>query len=615
MCLALAPFKSVLVLTSALPSSAQRPLNLGFERVSVSGERSATSPRAGRARCQFDANVARRTMVERLGFLALAGLLSSCMSAPPAKPPSAEATDGMVASAHPVATDAGVAVLASGGNAFDAAVAVAATLNVVEPMMSGIGGYGTILLYDAKQRRVHFLNSSGRIPRAVDADAFRPPTPGFMENRRGAKAVSTPGNLHAWEALWKTYGSRPWRELFASAIIAADSGYVIGEQQALMIADAFSEFPPHARAIYGHDGASLRADARLVQRDLANSLRMIARQGASAFYQGSIGATIDSVMRATGGFLSLKDLRADRAEWWDPIHIDYRGVRIYSASPPANTFDALARLGVMERFDVRALGHNTAQYLHTFAEVTKQGFWLRLRFASDPEVSPVPVARLFSRSYLDSLAQQVDRVRARPFVPPGTSSDGSTHTTHFVVADRWGNVVSATQTIGNIFGSRIMPAGTGIWLNNSLAYSTFEPKGNPMDAFPGRHKLSGDVPVIAFKDGRPWIAIGTPGGHTIGQTVPQMLMNLIDFGMDLQSALDASRISFSEPDVLLVESEIPDSVLRALSAKGHKVRPSAGLGNAHALSIEYDRSGRPSRFGGASDSRGEGTARGAHGVR
>ncbi|MEX2151967.1 MAG: gamma-glutamyltransferase [Gemmatimonadaceae bacterium] len=556
-------------------------------------------------------------MRKTLALMALGGLCSDCARVPAGTSNSAEldGAAGMVAAAHPLATDAGVAILASGGNAFDAAVAVAATLNVVEPMMSGIGGYGTILLFDARERRVRFLNSSGRIPRAVDADAFRAPTPGFMENRRGAKAVSTPGNLHAWEALWKTYGSRPWGELFASAIEAADSGYVIGDQQARMIADAFPEFAPHAREIYGRNGTPLRAGGRLVQRDLGSSLRMIAGQGVAAFYGVSIGATIDSVMRATGGFLSLADLRADSAEWWDPIHIDYRGLRIYSASPPANTFDALARLGVMERFDVRSLGHNSADYLHTFAEVTKLGFWLRLRYASDPDVAPVPLARLFSVSYLDSLARQIDPMRARPFVPPGVSADGSRHTTHFVVGDRWGNVVSATQTIGNIFGSRIMPPGTGIWLNNSLAYSTFEPKGNPMDAFPGRHKLSGDVPVIAFKDGRPWIAIGTPGGHTIGQTVPQMLMNVIDFGMDLQKALDAPRVSFSEPDVLVAERTIPDSVLRALAARGHNVRPSNGVGNAHALSIEYDRSGRPARFVGASDPRGEGTARGPQDVR
>ena len=185
------------------------------------------------------------------------------------------------------------------------------------------------------------------------------------------------------------------------------------------------------------------------------------------------------------------------------------------------------------------------------------------------------------------------------------------HTTHFVVADRAGNVVSATQTLGNLFGSRIMPPGTGIWLNNSLEYSTFEPKGNAMDAFPGRRKLSGDVPVIVMRDGRPWIALGTPGGHTIGQTVPQMVMNVVDFGMDIQRALAAPRISFAEPDALLVEEGIAAPVVEALRARGHAVRTAPGLrlGDAHGLTIEWDARGAPGRFTGGSDPRGEGKAR------
>jgi Gamma-glutamyltranspeptidase len=261
------------------------------------------------------------------------------------------------------------------------------------------------------------------------------------------------------------------------------------------------------------------------------------------------------------------------------------------------------------------LGQASVRYLHRYAEVTKRGFWLRLRFAGDPEVRPPPVARLLSAAYLDSLVATIDTSRASRFVPPGVSASElpESHTTHFVVADRWGNVVSATQTLGNLFGSRIMPEGTGIWLNNSLEYSTFEPKGNPMDAFGGRHKLSGDVPAIVMRNGRPWVAIGTPGGHTIGQTVPQMLVGLIDFGMDVQSAIAAPRISFVEPDQLLVEAVLPETVRDGLEALGHRLRvlpARTGIGNAHGLTIEYDGQGRPSRFTGGADPRGEGLAEG-----
>ena len=520
------------------------------------------------------------------------------------------AAHGMVSTGHPIATEAGLTILRNGGNAFDAAVAIAATLNVVEPMMSGIGGYGTILVYDAKTKRVRFLNASSRIPRAVNADVYRDPTPDYLKNRISAKAVSTPGNVHAWEAMSREYGSKPWRELFAPAIEAADNGFRISARTAQLIASAYKDFPSHARAIYGHDDHPLAVNERLTQRDLARTMRTIANDGARAVYGGEIGQAIDRTMRESGGFLALADLQADNAEWWEPISIPYRGNVIYTASPPANSFDALARLGVMERFDNKALGHNTIEYLHRFAEVTKLGFWLRLKYAGDPELSPPPIAALLSKDSLDAWARRVDLAHASPFVPPGAVGSSSMNTTHFVVADEWGNIVSATQTLGNVFGSRIMPEGTGVWLNNSLAYSTFEPKGNAMDAFPGRRKLSGDVPTIVMKNGQPWLAIGTPGGHTIGQTVPQMVLNAIDFGMDVQAAIAAPRVSFAEPNLLLVESAVPESVRTGLQARGHTIRVVAALGDAHGLTIEYDARGKPVRFRGGSDPRGEGVAKG-----
>lgn len=518
-------------------------------------------------------------------------------------------TSGMVSSAHPLATRAGLDILSAGGNAFDAAVTVAATLNVVEPMMSGIGGYGTIVLYDARAGRAWFLNCSGRIPAAVDSDVFRSPTPDYMENRRGAKAVSTPGNLAAWEAMSKKYGTLEWRRLFDPAIELAGRGFTVSERTARFIKSEFPSFPEHAKAIYGHGSEPLSAGERLVQKDLAHTLRLIAERGASILYRGHLGQRIDAAMRDSGGFLSMDDLRQNRAEWWEPININYRGYEIVTASPPANAFDMLVRLGMMSQFDLVEVGHNTVAYLHTFAEVTRHGFWVRLRYARDPDLEAVPLDMLLSEEYWAAQAARVDPQRAKPLEAPRTFSEQKGHTTHFVVADRWGNVVSATQTIGGLFGSRIMPRGTGIWLNNSLQYCTFEPKGNPMDAFPGRHKLSGDCPTLIMRDGRPWIAIGAMGGHTIGQTVPQMVMNVIDFGMDIQQAIAAPRISFFEPDVIGVEEGIPSSVREELSVMGHNIRVEAEIGGAHGLTITYDASGgNPIRFTGGADPRGEGAA-------
>jgi len=549
------------------------------------------------------------------GFLLLAGLTFGDSAGFGEGPPGgamtpAQAEKGMVSSAHPLATEAGVEILKAGGNAFDAAVAMAAVLNVVEPMMSGMGGYGTILIYDASARKVRFLNSSGRIPASVNSDVFRAPTPGYEENRRGPKAVSMPGNVHAWEALSKEYGRLKWARLFDAAIRLAGDGFAVSQGLAGAVEAAYSEFPEKARAFYGKNGSRLAAGDILLQKDLARSLRLIADGGAEAFYRGEIALAIDQAMRATGGFLSKADLAADKAEWWEPIHINYRGHEIYTASPPATAFPSLIRLGLMSRFDVPALGHNSPAYLHRFAEVTKHAFWCRLAYAGDPEISPPPLARLLSEPYWKEEAAKIDPQKARPFIPPGLAPDEISHTTHFVAADEWGNLVSATQTLGNLFGSRIMPEGTGIWLNNSLAYCTFEPKGNPMDAHAGHHKLSGDCPTIIFKGAKPWAALGTPGGHTIGQTVPQMVMNLIDFKMNIQEALSSPLISFAEPDLLLVEKGIPQTVQDQLARMGHKVRTVDGLTNSHGLTIEYGKSGKPARFYGGSDPRGDGLAAG-----
>lgn len=546
-------------------------------------------------------------------FTTLAALITLSIPAVAGDDPvtkTAHGAHGMVSSAHPLATQAGLDILENGGNAFDAAVAIAATLNVVEPMNSGIGGYGTILIYDAERKRTRFLNCSGRIPRSVNADVFRSATPGYLENRRGAKAVSTPGNVNAWKALSKNYGRLEWKTLFSRAVRLADEGFAINPALADALKQAFDEFPENAKVIYGRDGKPLRAGETLVQQDLARVLRTVAEFGARTMRGGDMARAIDRAMREAGGFLTLADLKSNRAEWFDPIEIDYRGCTVATASPPATAFPSLIRLGLMSRFDVAALGHNSPEFLHRFCEVTKHAFWCRLRYAGSPEHNPPPLERLLSEAYWSEHAGKIDLVHASTFAPPTSFAADSPNTTHFVVADRWGNVVSATQTLGNHFGSRIMPEGMGVWLNNSLAYCTFEPAGNPMDALAGRHKLSGDCPTILFKNGEPWAAIGTPGGHTIGQVVPQIVMNLVDFKMDIAQALAAGRVSFVQPDKIAVEAALDADVRAKLKAMGHRLQTVPALGNAHGLVIERDEHGAIIGFRGAADPRGFGLAKG-----
>jgi gamma-glutamyltranspeptidase/glutathione hydrolase len=534
-------------------------------------------------------------------------------------------TNGMVSSAHPLATRAGLEIMEDGGNAFDAAVAVAASLGVVEPMMSGVGGYGAIVVYSTEERRTRFLEVGSRTPASLDPSVFRPPTPGYAENRCGARAVATPGNLNAWETMWEDYGEAEWQRLFQPAIGYADRGFPLDQETSAWLGSEYAAFPAHAQEIYGPTGVPLAAGERLVQDDLADSLRLISEEGSDALYEGRLGAAMAAAAQNGGGFLSEEDLRRNRAEWRETIGLDYRDHRVVTAAPPSTAWAALVRLGMMDRYDAGPADHNTTAYVHAATEISKRVSTTTRRFAADPEKAPTPLGRLLSDEYLERESDRVDPNAVAPYDPPAQFDTAATcsptgyrptgypdtqqHTTHFVVADREGNVVSATQTLGNIFGSKVMPEGTGIWLNDALAWSRFEPAGNVFDVYPAHQPLYALCPTIIMRDGRPRIAIGTPGGRTIQQTPPQIIANMLDFDMNVQQAVSAPRFSHLVPDLLVVEGGIPQRVSAELSTLGHDLVPAEyPLGNAHALTIEYG--GETTRFTGAADPRGGGSARG-----
>lgn len=493
-----------------------------------------------------------------------------------------------VASAHPLATKAGLKILEKGGNAFDAAIAVAAALNVVEPMMSGIGGYGTILIYDVNTKQVRYLNSSGRFPLKANSDLMREPTIGYLENRKGPKSISTPGNLNAWKSMHEKYGTLIWEGLFESAIEHAENGFPLTPHAAAWLKDSFNDFPEYPKSFYGKNGQPLEEGDVLTQTDLARTLRIIAENGVESFYHGEFAKVIDRQMKEIGSFLSIEDLQNDTPEWWDPIKLNYKGYDIYTASPPANAFAAFIVLGMMAQFDSANLEHNSADYIHLLAEMAKESYKARLAYSFDPEVETVSLDSILSSQALEAATNSIDMNKASVFNPSAIGE--SRNTTHFVVIDKWGNMVSATQTLGNMFGSRIMVEGTGVWMNSSMMYSTFEPKGNPMDVFPGRHKLSGDCPIIIMKDGRPWAALGTPGGHTITQNVPQIIFNLIDYGMTMQKAIDDSKISFIEPNLIRIEPAVSEDVIEELKRRGHQIDRGT-IGNATGIRIIYNDDG------------------------
>ena len=532
-------------------------------------------------------------------------------------------TNGMVSSAHPLATKAGLKILEDGGNAFDAAVAVAAALGVVEPEMSGIGGYGAIVIYDAQEGETRFLEVGSKVPESVDPSIFRPPTPNYLENRCGAPVVATPGNLNAWETVSEEYGALEWRRLFVPALGYAEDGFVVGEELAGWLGSEYSAFPGHAQEIYGRDGMPLGAGDRLVQEDLAASLHAIAEQGAGAVYGGKLGEAMVSEVQQNGGFLTMEDLRNNCARWHETIGMDYRGNRVVTAGPPATSWGTLVRLGIMGQFDLEPSDHNSVSYLHALTEVSKRLSTTAGEYL-DPETGEVRLEPLLSEEYWASEAAKIDFSRAAPYDPPmetdtalscsptnytpTTAPDTRGHTTHFVVADREGNVVSSTQTLGNVFGSKVMPVGTGIWLNDEVAWARFGPADNPFDAAPGHQIPYALGPTLVMREGRPWMALGTPGGRTILQTTPQMLANAIDFEMDIQQAVASPRFSLIIPNLLAVEEGIPIPVREELEAMGHPVYVEPELGNAHALTIEYGPEGEPFRFTGGADPRGEGAA-------
>lgn len=498
---------------------------------------------------------------------------------------------GQIASAHPLATQAGHQVLVRGGNAFDAAVAVASALNVVEPMMSGLGGYGTILIYDINKKQIRYLNTSGRFPLKCNSDLMRKPTTDYLGNRTGPKAISTPGNLNAWKELHKTYGKMPWSDLFEGAIACAEKGFRITPHCAKWIEASFASFSDYSRSFYGMDGLPLKEGDVLVQNDLAGTYKLIAKKGPDPFYHGEIAARVHKQMEEIGSFLSIEDLQHDVAEWWEPISIDYRGYEVYTAGVPSNAYPSLFTLGVMQQFDLTTLIHNSKAYLHLLAEAEKESCKMRLTHPGEIEAKDFIIHNVLKDKNFRSVAASIDLERASDFSLPFEHENENT--THFVIVDKWGNIVSATQTLGNMFGSRVMVEGTGIWLNNSMAYSNFEPKGNPMDVLPGRYKVSGDSPVIILKDRIPWAALGTPGGHTITQNVPQIIFNLIDFKMNMQESIDAPKIAFlEEARTLRIEAGIPKAVADSLREMGHVIVDGI-IGNAMGVRILHE-PGKPS---------------------
>jgi gamma-glutamyltranspeptidase / glutathione hydrolase len=491
--------------------------------------------------------------------------------------PTVMGTRGAVASAHPLASMSGIETLLAGGNAVDAAVAVGSTLNVVEPFMSGIGGIGLMLVSRPGAER-HVLDFIGGAPRAADVSRCTE-----AEQGAGPKACATPGNLGGWLTAHARFGRLPLAKALEPAIGHAERGvpltfknveFFTGARETLKVSR-------EAERLYWANGGP-RAGAVVTYKDLAATLRQVAEGGLEVFYRGPIAKTIARTVREAGGWLAEEDLAAFSAVWRQPVTIDYRGAEVCSMPPPFSAFQMLETLNVMEGFDLRGWGHNSVEYLHHLIEAIKLASADRLAYAYG---DGTPIAGLLSKAYASSQRARIDGKRAAASEGerqaadklPGQITEGyparfaNEQTTHFACADADGMVVSVTQTLGGPFGSGFAIPGTGIVLNNILKWSDRE-STSPNVLRPGRKSGTMMSPTQVFRDGTFRLSIGTPGSYGILQTQPQMLLNVLEFDLNLQEAIEAPRVRVYRDRLVDFESRIPEATRAGLADRGHQVK-------------------------------------------
>ncbi len=486
-------------------------------------------------------------------------------------------TRGAVASAHPLASMSGIRVLLEGGNAVDAAVAVGSTLNVVEPFMSGAGGIGLMMISRARTGERHVLDFIGRVPAAAD-----PARATEDELAGGPKSCATPGNLGGWLAALERFGSMTAREVFTPAIELAENGVPLTWMSTRFFEQARTTLARSAEAqrLYLGNGGP-RPGKVVSYKELAETYRQVAEGGAEVFYRGPIAKAIARAVSEAGGWLAETDLAGFVAEWCEPLAVTYRGREVCSVPPPFSAFQMLETLNILEGYDVAAWGQNSPDYLHHFIEAVKLGSADRLAYAYSPDV---PVRGLVSKAYAASQRARIDPRRAavsegerfnREKLPEqigeGHPADFmNEQTTHFACADADGMVVSVTQTLGVPFGSGFAVPGTGLVLNNILKWMDRDP-ASPNVLRPGRKAGTMMSPTQVFRDGAFVLSIGTPGSYGILQTQPQMLLNVLEFGLNIQEAIEAPRVRVYRGRLVDAEARIPDETREALARRGHEV--------------------------------------------
>lgn len=531
------------------------------------------------------------------------------------------APQAMAATSHPLATQVALDVMKAGGSAVDAAIAANAALGLMEPTGNGIGGDLFAIVWDPKTQRLHGYNGSGRSPQTLTMDEFRrrglqaiPP--------RGPLPVSVPGAVDGWFALHGRFGRLPMAEVLAPTIRYARDGHPVHEVIAHYWARSvpvLAEWPGFAEQ-FTIDGRAPRIGETWRNPNLADTLEKIAGGGRDAFYKGGIARTIDAYFQEHGGFLRYEDLAAHEGDWVDPVSTNYRGFDVWELPPSGQGIAALQILNLLEPYDLKSYGFGSPEHVHLFVEAKKLAFADRARWYADPDFHPAPVARLISKEYAAGRAPLMSMERAARQVQPGTPAQlDEGDTIYLTTADADGMMVSLIQSNYRGMGSGMAPPGLGFILQNRGEQFVLADPEHPNAYAPGKRPFHTIIPAFVTKDGAPWLSYGVMGGAMQPQGHVQILLNMIDFGMNLQEAGDAPRIHHdgsAEPvgqnapmadgGRIELESGFPYETVRALMRKGHRVQFADGpYGGYQAIQVNP--------YGGwigASESRKDGQAAG-----
>lgn len=478
------------------------------------------------------------------------------------------ARSGMVATSQPLAAQAGLNVLKAGGNAVDAAIATVATLCVVEPCSTGIGGDAFALIWIADEQKLYGLNASGPAPQGLTAEFVRsqghkqfPPI--------GGLAVTVPGSLRGWQLALERFGSMGLDTLLQQPIAYARDGYPVSQRIAQSWERSTEKMSrlPDSKRVWLPNGRSPRAAELFQNPEFARTLQTIAEDGYDAYYLGDIGRQIAEAVQADGGVLTQEDLASYQAEWVEPISVAYQNGFVFHEIPPnGQGLTALLALNIAKQFDLPALGYGTADYYHALIEATKLAFADAHAYIADPRQADVPIEALLSDSYTRSrygLIQPGNALQPTPGTPQ-THGD----TVYLTVADGHGNMVSWIQSLYMGFGSGVTAGNTGVQLQNRGANFSLEP-GHPNEAAPGKLPYHTIIPGFITKNSQAWSSFGVMGGFMQPQGHLQVGVNMIDFGMDPQTALDAPRFNWLENKQVALETAVSDDIRHILQQRGH----------------------------------------------